>query len=262
MPQMKLTAASAFVPQIVSAWEIAGLVHGFCGRAGGVSAGPFATFNLAQWVGDRSEAVAENWRRWNERYCSLPVARLAQVHGNLVRPIDLALTGEPREGDGMVTAASGIALGVFTADCVPILMVDAERCITGALHAGWRGTIAGIASRGVRAMVALGARPASIRAALGPSIGICCFEVDASLADEFAQQVPDAANHTRVGEPGKAYLDLRKIIREQLRREGLDPQSILDVGPCTRCANSLYFSRRGVDGMTSGLQMSFIGFGK
>jgi polyphenol oxidase len=260
MPPSNLIPPAAGAPMALTAWEIPGLVHGFCGRAGGVSAGPFASFNLAEWVGDEAGAVAENRRRWDGRYPKLRVARLNQVHGKLVRHIDPAHDGTRREGDGMVTAAPGLALGIFTADCVPILMVDEERRVAGALHAGWRGTLAGIAGEGVRAMVVLGARRTAVRAALGPSIGICCFEVDASLAEEFALQVPGTRKHTRTGKPGKAYLDLRAIIRDQLEREGVDPRSIANIGPCTRCANDLFFSRRGAGGATSGLQMSFIGF--
>lgn len=250
----------ASAPQVLTAWEIPGLVHGFCGRTGGAGTGPFATFNLAEWVGDDPAAVAENWRRWRVRYSDLRVARLSQVHGNSVHRVDLSYDGSRREGDGMVTAVAGIALGIFTADCVPILMVDADPKIAGALHAGWRGTLAGIASEGVRAMRALGSRPASIRVALGPSIGICCFEVDAALAEEFARLVPGAGKHSRLGRPGKAYLDLRGIVRDQLEREGLAPAAIANVGPCTRCANDGYFSRRGAGDATTGLQMSFIGF--
>jgi len=352
-------------PHIITAWDIPGLVHGFCGRTGGVSAGPFATFNLAGWVGDAPDSVAENWRRWHLLHPRLPVVRVRQVHGKLVHridssPLDSAAidsrsidpsrvdsaqpdsarldavrvdssridsskvnsariisapgdihskgatrpdgqrseAGRPGgneievvgaapvgpEGDGMVTAAAGLALGIFTADCVPLLMVDAERRVVSALHAGWRGTLAGIAAEGVHAMVALGARPASIRAALGPSIGLCCFEVDAPLAETFAREIPGATAHARPGDfpsqvpndgrtlyeavsddarrsvrPAKAYLDLRAILRLQLERVGLNPASIANVGPCTRCANDRYFSRRGAGGVTSGLQMSFIG---
>lgn len=369
-------------PHVLTAWDIPGFVHGFCRRTGGVSAGPFATFNLAGWVGDAPDAVAENWRRWHLLHPHLPVVRVRQVHGNLVHRIDssplnsvpldavpidysrLSFSNDPSqidavrnetnadglrrdahtskigrpvgseievvgparrsqvgapasvvqaslvlagtglvatasgywpdgngaeavgpaivgpEGDGMVTAAAGLALAIFTADCVPLLMVDAERRIVAALHAGWRGTLAGIAAVGVHAMVALGARPASIRAALGPSIGLCCFEVDAALAETFAREIPGAAAHAVFGDslppetstsglqndaalgvrPGKAHLDLRAILRLQLDREGLDPAAILNVGPCTRCANDFYFSRRGAGGTTSGLQMSFIAF--
>lgn len=260
MPSTTSSAMPVTGPQVLTAWEIPGLIHGFCERGGGASAGAFASFNLAEWVGDDAGAVAENWRRWTSRYPDLRVARLAQVHGKLVRRIDSADDGVRREGDGMVTTASGIALGIFTADCVPVLMVDAERRIAAALHAGWRGTLAGIARAGVHAMVEFGAEPRAIRAALGPSIGLCCFEVDADLARQFAAQIPGADGHSRPGKPGKAYLDLRGIIRDQLGDAGLDPSSIASVGPCTRCANDRYFSRRGVGGATSGLQMSFIGF--
>jgi YfiH family protein len=263
------------IPTALTAWEIPGLVHGFGGRDGGVSVGPFASFNLARWVGDDPVAVAENWRRWSARYPDLNVALLNQVHGKLVHRIDrsrigpatsvlnrsdVSPHGDRPAGDGMVTATAGIALGIFTADCVPILMVDADRRIVGALHAGWRGTIAGIAGEGVLAMLALGARPASIRAALGPSIGVCCFEVDAALAEDFARRIPGADAHARDGRPGKAYLDLHAILRDQLLREGLEATSIANVGPCTRCANDRFFSRRAAGGKTSGLQMSFIGF--
>jgi polyphenol oxidase len=252
-------------PAPISAFAIPGLVHGFGSRIGGVSEGAFATFNLADWIGDSPESVAENWRRWNVHYPGLSVARVSQVHGPLVHRIDqpkdaLGEDGRRREGDGMVTVAGGLALGIFTADCMPILMVDNDRHVAAALHAGWRGTLAGIAAEGVRAMVALGARPKAIHAALGPSIGICCFEVDAALAEDFARRIPGADGHTRMGQPGKAYLDLRGLIRDQLEREGLAPGSIANVGPCTRCANHTYFSRRGAGGATSGLQMSFIGF--
>src|SRR5882762_9888131 len=83
-PQLDPQAA----PHVMTAWDIPGLVHGFCGRTGGVSAGPFATFNLAGWVGDAPDAVAENWRRWHILHPHLPVVRVRQVHGNLVHRID------------------------------------------------------------------------------------------------------------------------------------------------------------------------------
>ncbi len=88
MPPSHPTPPAADAPIALTAWEIPGLVHGFCGRGGGVSTGAFASFNLAEWVGDDARAVAENWRRWGVRYPNLRVARLIQVHGKLVRHID------------------------------------------------------------------------------------------------------------------------------------------------------------------------------
>lgn len=232
-------------------------MHGFLGRVGGVSVGSFASLNLAYWVGDDSAHVDENWRRLREVIGDAPIARCHQVHGKSVRIVTRANINERPEGDGMVTAERGILLAVASADCVPILMTDARGNIFGAIHAGWRGVIAGIAQEGVRAMEALGARPREIRAALGPSIGQCCFEVDDDLAHRFAREVRGSEHHSRAGRPGKSHLDLRGIIADQLMCAGLPRESIRNVGPCTKCANARFFSRRAE--ASSGLQLSFIG---
>jgi purine-nucleoside/S-methyl-5'-thioadenosine phosphorylase / adenosine deaminase len=236
-----------------------GFVHGFMGRAGGVSTGVFRSLNLARWVGDDPISVETNWQIWHAAHPQIVPAFVRQVHGNHVRTIDLTYDGTREPGDGMVTATPGIALCIFTADCVPILLVDPENRVVGALHAGWRGTLADIASEGVRAMVALGARPDSIHAALGPAVGPCCFEVDEELAERFARAIPDAPRHTRSGSRGKAYLDLRGIVAGQLTEAGVDPARIQLAGPCTKCASDRYFSCRAAGGSTTGLQMSFIG---
>lgn len=191
-------------------------------------------------------------------YPAMRVARVAQVHANTVHAVSDSYSD--RRGDGMVSDRPGVALGIFTADCVPILAVDVERGVVGAFHAGWRGTLADIAAAGLSAMARLGARPHELRVALGPSIGPCCFEVDAELADQFARQIPGAPAHTRKHRQGKALLNLRGIIRDQLARLGTDPVRIADIGPCTRCSNERYFSRRAAGGTVTGLQMSFIGF--
>src|SRR5208282_2561841 len=164
-------------------WPIEGLAQGFLGRLGGVSRGPFASLNLSYLVGDETASVDRNWQIARE---SMPagaaIARLNQVHGAEVRCVGRAdCCGARPDGDGLVTATPGIVLTILTADCVPLLMADAQSRVAAALHAGWRGTLAGIAAAGVDAMVSLGASPAGIRAALGPSIGPCCFEVDAEL---------------------------------------------------------------------------------
>ena len=258
-----LPIASADAPlhaATIAPWDAAAIAHGFMSRAGGASAGPYAWFNLAEWTGDDPVSVRENWARWKQAYPGMRVARLAQVHGNTVHRIGAAYDGSRAQGDGMVTGEPGIALGVFSADCAPILLVDSNAGIAAALHAGWRGTLANIASEGVRAMAEIGGRPFRIRAAIGPAIGQCCFEVDADLAARFAKETPAAGAHIRAGRPGKAHLDLRGIIGEQLRRAGLDPAAVAQAGPCTRCANDRYFSRRASGGAVTGLQMSFIGF--
>jgi hypothetical protein len=111
-------------------------------------------------------------------------------------------------------------------------------------------------------MIVAGARRDRICAAIGPAIGPCCFEVDAELAEEFTRQIPVATAFTRLGRLGKAYLDLRSIVRSQLEAAGLNPQDIRTVGPCTRCSPEDYFSRRAAGGAVTGLQISYIGFGE
>jgi len=135
--------------------------------------------------------------------------------------------------------------------------MDTSCRIVGAIHAGWRGVIAGIAEEGVRAFDSLGAKPHEIRAALGPSIGQCCFEVDEELARRFAREVAGSDRHSRAGRPGKSHLDLRAIVTDQLTSVGLSRESIISVSPCTKCANDRFFSRRA--NASSGLQLSFIG---
>jgi YfiH family protein len=249
------------VVEILRAWPDAALCHGFVGRAGGVSCGQFASLNLSYWVGDDRGAVDSNWARIRREAPALKlVARMNQVHGIAVHLVTRETAALRPRGDGMVTADSGVILGIFSADCVPILMIDSKRKIAGAFHAGWRGIIADIAGAGVSAMTRLGARASDLRAALGPSIGPCCFEVDAELGDRFGAEVAGARNHIRAGRPGKAYLDLRAIVSEQLVRAGLAAANVAKVGPCTRCASDRFFSRRAAGGQVTGLQLSFVGF--
>jgi polyphenol oxidase len=246
--------------QALRCLEAEGLCHGFLGRRGGFSRGPFATLNFSQAVRDDVSAVQANWQLFEN---ALPhhreIVRLHQVHSNIVHRVDQSRRDKPMVGDGLVTAESGVILTILTADCVPILLIDARRKIAGALHAGWRGVVCNIVQAGVQAMIALGAEPSRIRAALGPSIGGCCYQIGEELATEFTGRIQSSARHIRPGPPGKRYLDLRGVAGDQLMAEGVPPESIIRAGPCTRCASDVYFSRRAAGGKF-GLQLSFIGF--
>lgn len=260
-PTETLSAREISAVPRLEPWRESGLVAGFLGREGGVSTGAFASMNLAELIGDDPAHVAENWRSLRASLApELIFARLRQVHGNEVVVVTHANAGERPRADAMVTREAGIVLGIFSADCVPVLLSAPREHVCAAIHAGWRGVIAGIAGAGVRAMNSLGAAPGSIRAALGPSIGPCCFEVDRELADRFVAEVPGSGRHRREGRPGKAYLDLRAIVRDQLIAAGVAPDAIESVGPCTRCAADRYFSRRAAGGAVTGLQLSFVGF--
>ena len=184
-------------------------------------------------------------------------SQLKQVHGKAIQVIGPRAEADPRpEADGVVTAMTGVVLCIFSADCVPVLLADVERGVIGALHAGWRGALSGIAGAGVRAMVRQGARARAIRALLGPSIGPCCFEVDLELACRFEHARARLHPSDR---PDKAYLDLRSIVADQLVEAGLERGEIAKIGPCTRCESDRYFSRRAAGGVVTGLQLSFIG---
>ena len=261
MNQLSEPEMASRVNPLRAPWPIEGLAHGFFGRLGGVSRGPFASLNLSYFVGDEAAAVDRNWQIAR---ASMPagavVARLNQVHGATVHQVGGGYDGARPEGDGFVTATPGILLTILTADCVPVLMVDAQRGVAAALHAGWRGILADIAEAGVAAMVALGATRLGIRAALGPSIGACCFEVEQELAGRFADRFEEAGCHIRFGPADKAFIDLRGVLGDLLVRCGLDAGAIASLGPCTRCAGDRYFSRRAAGGNITGLQLSYIGF--
>jgi polyphenol oxidase len=261
--ELPLVDDTAAAPPQLTPWAGSIARAGFMGRRGGISRGIYASFNLAHWVGDNPDAVAANWRRWHARNPALRPAMLSQVHRAevlRVRNGDPILDGHRPPADGLITTDSGIALSIFSADCVPVLLFDAATHAAAAMHSGWRGTLANIVGVGLEAMTDLGARFDHIQAAIGPAIGQCCFEVDAALADEFTCRMPATLDFRQPGRPGKAYLDLRGIVRWQLEAAGLDPDAIQLLGPCTRCHTTEYFSRRASGGAMTGLQMSFIGF--
>jgi len=149
-----------------------------------------------------------------------------------------------------------LLLGVETADCLPILIVDPRRRAVAAAHAGWRGTASGVAARAVEALVAAGSHPEDLLAALGPSIGPCCYEVGEELRAAFG---PTGAALFRPGPRGRPHLDLRAANLGQLVAAGLRPHHIHEVGDCTACRADLYYSYRR-DGAGAGRMINFVGW--
>ncbi|HVC60627.1 MAG TPA: peptidoglycan editing factor PgeF [Acetobacteraceae bacterium] len=165
--------------------------HGFFTRLGGVSAGPYASLNCSLSGSDSRDAVLENRARAARAIGAEPCALLGltQVHGARVVHATVAwAAGEGPRADAMVTARPGIALGIITADCVPVLFCDAEAGVVGAAHAGWRGAVAGVLEATVAAMLALGAQ--RIAAAIGPCIRQASYEVGADLRDAVLARDP------------------------------------------------------------------------
>lgn len=243
----------------VPRWEtLPGLAHGFFGREGGLSSGIYSSLNLSERVGDDPAAVAGNWARAGAQLPGLRIVTMRQVHG-----VSVLRVGDPPcrpgEADGLSTGTPGVGLGVLTADCVPLLMVSPARRVALAVHAGWRGTAAGIAREAVlHAAREYSVEPAEIEVALGPSAGGCCFEIEREIYDRLKRDWgPMRGAWAGTGPRGK--LDLRGVNRHILHLAGVDPEKIFDVGPCTMCRTDRFFSHRGCGGKT-GRQLAAIGW--
>jgi polyphenol oxidase len=217
---------------------VPGLVHGFEQRVG-----PAGWESREDGRARVSAALAADGR----------LRVLRQVHGTHV--CHAPWEGTP-EGDAAVATDAGELLGIETADCLPVLIVDPVRRAVAAAHAGWRGTVAGVAARAVESIVAGGSQPRDLLAALGPAIGACCYEVGPDVEEAFG---PDGARFFRPGPRGRAHLDVRAANRAQLRASGLADEAILDVADCTYHQADRYHSYRR-EGRGAGRMISFVGF--
>ena len=225
--------------------------HCFTTRRGGVSADYLDSLNLGIHRGDDPGNVAENFRilahAMGVEPAQLVVTR--QIHSDIVRQVGRAdwgkhiLDGASPECDALITNAPGTALVVFTADCTPILLHDPMTGAVGAVHAGWRGTAAGIAQKTVEAMVsAFGCRPKNIRAAIGPNIGACCFETDKDVPDAMVTALGAEAADCIRATGQKYYVNLKEINARFLRRAGVTHIEI--ASHCTACQPELFWSHR------------------
>lgn len=234
--------------------ELGGVGALFTGRSGGVSPRWAGGLNWSLSVGDEAAHVRENRRR-TLALLGLPVERAVMaglVHGDRVvavsgseapaGPGDVAFVPDC---DGLITDQPRLALIVTAADCVPVYLYDPVRKVVGAVHAGWRGTVAGIASKAVRAMAErYGCRPADIHGAVGPSIGPCCYEVDDAVATPLRRYYGAGAEALLLPgkAPGKYQLDLWEANRLDLVSAGVGRVSV--AGECTACRVDKLFSHR------------------
>jgi YfiH family protein len=235
----------------------AGFLHGFPERTGGVSQGLRSSLNLGVRWGDDRDHVETN-RRLLAEHAGYDPAQLQvtrHVHGTNVWKVGEPLA-EGAEFDGLVCDRPGPVLGAFAADCIPILFAEPEARVCGAAHAGWRGTVGGVARSVVRRMEEAGARPERLCVALGPSIGPCCFEVGPEVVAEFRAAFGELPGLVVPG-PRKDHLDLRVATRAALEQAGIRPEHIDDRPPCTRCEADRFFSYRR-DGKDGGVHMAFV----
>ena len=262
--------------------KIPWLVHGFSTRPGGISelsGEEVLNLGFAEW--DTKENVLENRRRFQSALGAdnFSLIALKQIHSDVVHLFETS-PAEPCRGDALATIRSGLLLAVQTADCVPILLADLKKRAVAAVHAGWRGTLQRIVAKAIGKMqMQFGSRQADLLAAIGPSIGGCCYEVGTEVASEFRSQFSIASDwfdELRTGDepnplqwlnmapPGhqpplkNALLDLRKANRAQLLNAGVREQNIVVSELCTACRCDLLFSYR-KEGGTTGRLMSVIG---
>jgi YfiH family protein len=230
---MSLTVAT--LPALL---EVAGLAHGFERRNGEAGA-------------ETREEGRRRVRRALDGHGRLLLLR--QVHGATV--VEAPWDGTP-EGDAAIAAEPGWLLGIETADCLPILIVDPRRRVVAAAHAGWRGTATGVTRRLVEALLARGSSPSGLIAALGPGIGPCCYEVGEELREAFG---PGGATFFRRGPRGRPHLDVRAANLRQLLDAGVPGVQIHHLDECTACRSDLYHSYRR-DGKGSGRMINFVGY--
>jgi YfiH family protein len=256
----------------VPGWErYAWLRHGFSTRQGGVSrvygGGEHGDLNLGFTGDDDPDAVRENRRRFAAEAGrddqDFPLIAVRQVHGTEVKVVREGETGLVDQGgrglieaDGLMTAAAGVILAVQVADCVPVLVVDTRQRVVAALHAGWRGTVAGMVARAVDKMEReFGSEPDDMIAAVGPSIGPCCYEVGEEVRAAFEEAY---------GDPEGLFRGRNLNLWEANRRQfGLPPGAVSIVGECTGCTlladgRRKYFSHRMEHGFT-GRAMGVVG---
>ena len=225
-----------------------GIMHGFFGRTGGVSTGIYESLNcgFSRLAGEKDGwgTVVENRRRVAAALSGPQIVTLSQIHSaNVVTLTVPWKMDKSPEADAMVTNKSGIALGILSADCAPVLLADAEAKVIGAAHAGWKGALAGVLESAISAMEQLGARRTRIAAAIGPCISQANYEV----ADAFRRQfVEDDAAYARFfapgGRTGHHQFDLEGFVAERLERAGVD--NVSRLSRCTYTHEAEFFSFR------------------
>jgi polyphenol oxidase len=213
-----------------------------------------------------------------------PLVTLRQVHSDIIHRVS-GIADPPLAGDGLITNTPGILVAVLAADCLPVILVDPKRRAVGVFHAGWRGTVKRIVEKGVGEMRRwFGSKASDLRAAIGPGIRGCCYQVGPEVRAIFESQFAYASdlfretkerNHVHEkypllfltarapghGQlPKQIFLDLAEANRRQLISAGLGPKNITDLGLCTHCRPDLFFSHRGESGMT-GRMMAAAGIG-
>jgi len=215
---------------------------------------PELSLNLAGFNEDAAENILENRRRFLKLFPGRwALAGCWQVHGADVRLIETAAEAKPAEDargetvycDAIVSDTRGVLAGVKTADCVPVLLADPVTGAYAAIHAGWRGTLARVALKGLEQMRRqYGTEPENVMVAIGPAAGACCYEVGTEVIDAFNTEFPDQPDLFRPTRDGHACIDLLCVNRNQLAGAGVKTGKVFAAPLCTMCRTDLFFSYR------------------
>jgi YfiH family protein len=265
------------------------LVHGFSTRKSGFSK-PYGgqSLNLGFTAHDAKESVLRNRQEFfkdllaSARERPWPLITLRQVHSDLIHCVS-KIPAQTLVGDGLISDAPRLLLAVLTADCLPVILIDTKNHAVGVFHAGWRGTVKRIVEKGVGEMQRhFGTLASNLKAAMGPGIRGCCYQVGPELKETFSAQfryadglfretkerdeihekypllflTARAPGHSEL--PKKIFLDLAEANRQQLLSAGVPARNIYDVGMCTSCQKDLFFSHRAEKGNT-GRMMAAVG---
>ena len=285
-------AVSKSRPRVLTAALLARipwLVHGFSTRSGGFSR-PYGgrALNLGFTKHDSRTAVESNRAAFLRSLGAVdgkrtwPLVTLRQIHSDIIHCVTVP-PRSPLSGDGLITRSPGLLLAVLTADCLPVILVDTKQRAVGVFHAGWKGPVRRIMEKGVGEMRRwFGTRPQDLKAAIGPGIHGCCYEVGPEVRDEFESQFAYAASLFRETKesdavrekypllfltarapghselPKKIFLDLVEANRRQLIEAGVSQNKITASPLCTSCRTDLLFSHRAEKGMT-GRMMGAVG---
>ena len=230
--------------------------HAFTTRIGGVSKNIFSSLNLGQNLGDDPVCVVENYSIICNVLGIIPddLIRSKQVHGTHIRTVTerdrfKIYSPDTPVADGMITNSKNIALIIYTADCVPILLYDPSKNVIGAVHAGWRGTVANIAGEAIKKLSSeFGCSPENIKAAIGPCISNCCFETTKEVPDALHAKIGKSAEkcikqQDSLEQQGDKYLiDLKEANKQMLINSNVKDIDISD--DCTSCMTDKYWSHR------------------
>jgi YfiH family protein len=243
--------------------DIASIEHGFFTRLGGVSSGIYQSLNCGFGSGDEPRRIAENRARCAAAI-GVPSDRLVtthQVHGVAVAEVTepWAAGAAPPRADAMVTRLPGLALGILTADCAPILLADGEAGVIGAAHAGWKGARAGVGEAVVSAMVRLGGAAGRIVAVVGPAIGMASYEVGPEFRDAFLADDPALARFFETGSLGRPHFDLQGFVVSRLAALGLGAVERIEADTCADSTRFFSYRRGRLSGAPDyGRQLSAI----